>query len=257
MWNAYLARARDDASFRAGPFRDDLSLRFGTEGNTRRVTALFWGNGARDLRLDVRAGVGATVAMVRQREEHFLIYAPMEGRAFFHEGAASPLLKMGVPLPLDLPRLEALVHNRFADVFGTVRDGTARAVRTGDGVAFVLAKGNGAEGDAGGRSEAADSGEATGAGRGMGGTLVLDGAGVPRSWSDAHWTMVLGYDDAGLVDRVDLTRRDAAVGDADMAVLLVKKRADNVARFDDAAMELEIPASATLDPLDRMTRRGR
>lgn len=54
------------------PYRLQMSLRFGTEGDTRRVTALFWGNGGRQLRLDVMAGVGAVVAKILEDGQHFL-----------------------------------------------------------------------------------------------------------------------------------------------------------------------------------------
>ena len=55
-WQKFAAVSSADKS---EPYRLQLSLRFGTEGDTRRVTALFWGNSERQLRLDVMAGVGA------------------------------------------------------------------------------------------------------------------------------------------------------------------------------------------------------
>ena len=56
-WQKFTARGQDAAM---APYRLQMSLRFGTEGDTRRVTALFWGNSQRRLRMDVMAGVGAT-----------------------------------------------------------------------------------------------------------------------------------------------------------------------------------------------------
>ena len=97
------------SNIKAAPFRDSLSMRFGKEGGTRRVTALIWGNGDKTLRLDVLAGVGAVVANIAQKDNHFFIYTPMQRKAYFHEGVSSPLLKVGVPLPFDLFSLEALL----------------------------------------------------------------------------------------------------------------------------------------------------
>ena len=43
-WQKFAAVSSADKS---EPYRLQLSLRFGTEGDTRRVTALFWGNSQR------------------------------------------------------------------------------------------------------------------------------------------------------------------------------------------------------------------
>ena len=100
------------------PYRLQMSLRFGTEGDTRRVTALFWGNSGRQLRLDVMAGVGAVVAKILEDGQHFLVYSPGENKAYFYQGAAKPLLKVGVPVPFDLGHLADLLNGRYAAVFG-------------------------------------------------------------------------------------------------------------------------------------------
>ena len=63
-WQKFAAIGAVDKLDKAEPYRLQLSLRFGTEGDTRRVTALFWGNSQRQLRLDVMAGVGTTVAKI-------------------------------------------------------------------------------------------------------------------------------------------------------------------------------------------------
>ncbi len=198
------------------PFRDDMSLRFGTEGNTRRVTALLWGNGDHTLRLDVRAGVGATLAMVRQEDSHFLLYLPMEQKALFHEGPTSPLLKVGVPLPFDLFRLEALVHGRYNAVFGT-RYTEARTDR--QGTAFELSEG-------------------------LGGTLVLSDAGQPVSWKGQEWTMSLGLDDEGHVRRVDLVNSRG-----EKAIVLVRS-SERPGAFTAAQMDLVLPEGTAILALE-------
>ena len=81
------------AAEKSKPYRLQLSLRFGTEGDTRRVTALFWGNSQRQLRLDVMAGVGTTVAKILEDGQHFLVYSPSENKAYFYQGATKPLLQ--------------------------------------------------------------------------------------------------------------------------------------------------------------------
>ena len=80
-WQRYAAA---DAAVAPAPYRLQLSLRFGTEGDTRRVTALFWGNGQRKLRMDVMAGVGATVASI------FWFLRPTNTKPISIRGPTSP-----------------------------------------------------------------------------------------------------------------------------------------------------------------------
>ena len=133
-WQAFTQQS----NIKSAPFRDSLSMRFGKEGDTRRVTALIWGNGDKTLRLDVLAGVGAVVANIAQKDNHFFIYTPMQRKAYFHEGASSPLLKVGVPLPFDLFSLEALLNGRYTDVFGKE---FVRAAQQGDSIIYTLGAG--------------------------------------------------------------------------------------------------------------------
>ena len=213
LWQGFV----QGASVATAPFRDDMSLRFGSEGNTRRVTALLWGNGDNTLRLDVRAGVGATLAMVRQEGEHFLLYMPMEQKALFHMGPTSPLLKIGVPLPLDLFRLEALLHGRYSAVFG---DKYLSASSDKQGTAYELSEG-------------------------IGGTLVLSDNALPLAWKNDQWTMSLGLDEQGLVRRVELvnTRNEKAI-------VLVRKRETPSSPFTRSQMSLALPDGTDIRALE-------
>ena len=206
---------------RPSSFRDDLSLRFGTEGNTRRVTALFWGNGTSDLRLDVRAGVGATIAMISQKDGHFLIYLPMDQAAFFHQGTTSPLMKIGVPLPFDLPKLSALLHDWTGPVFGQTHGGVSTVK---DGYKYEL----------------------TG---GVLGFLTLDGQGRVQAWRNDDWTMTLARNEEGGIQRLDLRNRRGQ-----KAVLLVRasERPGHGRHdfFTEAQMRLELPPNTRVRALE-------
>ncbi len=197
------------------PYRDTMSLRFGREGDTRRVTALMWGNGENALRLDVRAGVGATLAMLSQQDSSFVLYSPMEEKAWFHDGATSPLLRLGVPLPLDLFRLEALLHGRWADVFGT---SFLSATGHREGMAFELAGG-------------------------IGGSLVLGADARPVQWSDKNWSISFVYGDDGQLKRLDLANTKG-----DKGILLIRQR-EHPAPFTAAQLRLVLPDSTTIEAL--------
>ena len=216
-WQSF-ATAKEPA---AVPFRDALSMRFGKEGDTRRVTAIIWGNADRSLRLDVQAGVGATVAMIAQKDRNFLFYAPMDQKAYFYEGNRSPLIKVGVPLPFDLFQLEALLNGRWTSVFGK---SFIRADQTKDNIAYTL-----------------DGG--------IGGELVLGPDARPVAWSNTDWRLGIELDETGLVHRIDLSsiRKDKGV-------VIVKERA-NPGRFTDEQLKLSVPENTALLPLDRFRAR--
>ncbi|MDO5537837.1 MAG: hypothetical protein Q4F72_09965 [Desulfovibrionaceae bacterium] len=216
VWQSMLGRA----PAKAEPYRDTLSLRFGTEGSTRRVTALIWGNGGDSLRLDVRAGVGATIAMLSQQEDHFLLYAPMEEKAWFHEGATSPLLRLGLPLPITLFRLEALLHGRHAEVFGA---SFLRCQGVKDGIEYELEEG-------------------------MGGRLTVSADGLPVRWQDDSWRIEFSHEEDGSLKRLDLANIKGEKG-----IVLVRQR-EHPAPFDEAQMRLELPEGTRLAPLSDMRR---
>lgn len=219
-WQAYA----DASSGTVTPYRLQMSLRFGEEGNTRRVTALLWGNGGRELRLDVMAGVGTVVAKILEDGEHFLVYAPMENKAYFHQGAASPLLRVGVPVPFGLSRLTALLTGHYSAAFG---DRHAGAEMLSDGmVRYAL------EGTPGGR-------------------LDLNAAGLPVAWNETSadgWRMEIAYDDGTppLPRRLTLTH-----GSGKRAILLVKERERPGTPFTSEQMRLTLPEGAPLLPLSR------
>ena len=132
-WQAFVARS---GAVKEAPYLLNASLRFGTEGDTRRVTALLWGNDSRSLRMDVMAGIGAVVAKIWESGDEFLVYSPTENRAFFHQGSNKPLLRVGVPVPFALDELAALLNGRLVTVFGD-RYSDSQALANGH-VGFTL-----------------------------------------------------------------------------------------------------------------------
>ncbi len=219
-WQAYT----DTGAVAQAPYRLQMSLRFGEEGNTRRVTALLWGNGGRELRLDVMAGVGTVVAKILEDGQHFLVYAPLENKAYFHQGAASPLLRVGVPVPFGLSRLTALLTGHYSAAFG---DSHAGSSLLPDGLARYALEGT------------------------PGGRLDLDAAGRPVAWRETAadgWRMEIVYDDGPppLPRRLNLTH-----GSGKRALLLVKEREHPGTPFTPEQMRLTLPEGAPLLPLSQ------
>ena len=210
-WQQYLAVC--DAAG-AKPYRLQMSLRFGDEGDTRRVTALAWGNDTNCVRLDVMAGVGVTVAKIRQEGEHFLVLDPRNNKAWFHEGANKPLLRIGVPLPFDLGQLTALLCGQYGEVFGRSNAGMS-------GTAFALP----------GDTHA---------------TLALDEQGRPAMWAEkGSWQMAIDHDEAGLPRKIRLTHPNGK-----KAILLVKER-ENPQAFADDQLRIALRQDIELRPLSQ------
>ena len=205
------------------PYRLQLSLRFGTEGDTRRVTALFWGNSQRQLRLDVMAGVGTTVAKILEDGQHFLVYSPGENKAYFYQGAAKPLLQVGVPVPFNLVHLADLLNGRYTAVFGNDFDRTAF---TADGKAVYDLQGQ------------------------PGGRLTVDEQGLPVAWQEQAngkgWSMEILYSD----DAMPLPRRlNLSHSNGKRAIVLIKEREKVSQPFTKEQMALTLPDDAPLLPL--------
>lgn len=206
-----------------GPYRLQFSMRFGEEGNTRRVTGVLWGNGDNALRLDIMAGVGATIARIAENGDDFLVYAPRENRAYFHDGPAHPLLKIGVPVPFDLAMLANILTGKFSLVFGKEYEDAA-----------FLANGNPAyELDAP-----------------LGGRLELNGAGEPILWKQDQggWKLELAYEDSSPYLPVSAKLINT---NGKRAIILVKEREQAARPFDSRQLELAIPASAPRLPLSQ------
>ncbi|MDR3358975.1 MAG: hypothetical protein LBN96_09060 [Desulfovibrio sp.] len=205
------------------PFHVRMSLRFGSAEDTRRVTALFWGNGEDRLRLDVMAGIGVTAAKIAEDDRHFLVYSPNENKAWFFQGTAKPLLRIGVPIPFHLSHLANLLNGRYARVFGKE---CGQGELSQDGLL---------------RCELAGK---------PGGSLTIDADGLPRLWhenrKDGGWEMRIVYseDARGLPHRLMLTAEDGK-----RAVVLVKEREKPSTPFTDGQLRLALPEDTPLLPL--------
>ncbi|MCR5814137.1 MAG: hypothetical protein K6G15_06565 [Desulfovibrio sp.] len=216
LWQSYLDQKPDSA-----PFRLSLSLRIGKKGDSRRVTALLWGNNTQVLRLDVLAGVGATLAKVSQKPNDFLLVAPVDSKAYWHHGSSRPRLKLGVPLPLSLPDLANLLTGQEKDVFGT---SYLRLEKAEQGLAFVLDDP-------------------------LPGLLVLDAAGHIRCFDQRPlnhgqgWKIDFVRDAAQALVKLDLTNHKG-----ERLLLLVKNREQPEA-FSEAQLNLEVPPGYPLLPL--------
>ena len=223
-WRAYQAYASARGSDH-DPYRLGGSLRFGTPGDTRRVTLLLWSNGYLPIRLDVMAGVGAIAARIRETQDSFTAYSPNENKAIVHEGPQRIQLNFGKPVPFALRDFSALMRGRFHEVFGAAEGLNPQALPNGD-IAYTLSGGL------------------------LAGTLELRPDGLPVRWSEADgWTMDIGYEDGNppLPYKFKLVHPGGYT-----AILLVKDRQKPDARFADGQLALDIPAGTAIEPIKKV-----
>lgn len=205
------------ASFKSPEtYKEQFSLRFGSEGDTRRVTGLLWGDSQR-VRLDVMAGVGAPIAKIMAQGDNFLLYLPQKQTAYTHTGSASPWFKMGVPIPLDLKKLAWLMNGDFGAVFQP--SGAARA-SNGDFIYPVDGP--------------------------LSGELTVNTNGQPLSWKAAsgRWTLQANYDGPERQPRsLRLTNLNGK-----KAIILIKER-ESDPQFTAVQLELSLPAGTRQESL--------
>lgn len=217
-WEAMQTRSAQVAS---APFRFQFSLRFGSPGNTRRVTGMLWGNTAEHTRLDVQAGIGATLARAAEDNGSFILYAPGERKAWYREDSAGPIVVAGAPLPFNLAGLADLLCGRYGAVFG---ENFSSARIEGSDTLYTL-----------------DSPP--------GGILTITSAGLPVLWQTPDgWRLEITHDDepGELPARLRLQTPD------NQALFLVKGRDNLEAPFTEAQLALEIPASVSRLPMQAL-----
>lgn len=192
------------------PCRIQFSLRFGQENDTRRVTGILWSNDNQNIRLDVMAGVGTTVAKIMDKPGNFLMLSPQENKAYTHTGESRPLMRIGAPLPFDLSQLARLLSGQYIEVYGkgAIEPGDSG----GDSVVYELE-------------------------RPAGGMLEVSRNGLPQLWRTPNWSLRFKYSENETVPgSLRLTGKGGKI-----ALLLVKSREYPPEPFTKAQMNLDKP----------------
>ncbi|MBQ9537318.1 MAG: hypothetical protein IJU79_05985 [Desulfovibrionaceae bacterium] len=218
-WQKFLANSTPH-----NPYRLQLSLRLGMKGDTRRVTAILWGADTNTIRLDAMAGVGSVIAKIYDDRSTFLLVAPVDGKAYTHQGSNKPMLKIGIPLPLTLKNLADLLTGNPAAVFGRTHGQVTEGSKGYP--SYALAE----------RIQ---------------GAITLDGQGRVLTWLEKPqgrgWNMQIEYADDNLPSRINLENTRG-----ERAVLLVKER-EAVTTIDKSQLNLTIPQGVKVLPLAQYT----
>ncbi len=217
------------ASTSLEPYRVNASLRFGYEGDTRRVTLWMWANES-PVRLDLMAGVGALLARVYQSETSFMAYLPSEQIAWTLTSPdktvlSTAFLNMNVPIPFDLLDLAALIQGHFFQVFGELDTATAQIPTMADSIRLTLTNTR------------------------LQGDVSVNREGLPVAWHDntSGWSMILQYDATSPDKPNSITLQHT---DGQNAILLIKKRETPKKAFTEKQLQLRMPPGTLIKPLD-------
>ncbi|EMG36800.1 hypothetical protein PCS_02497 [Desulfocurvibacter africanus PCS] len=90
-------------------FSLSASLYYSAEGRTNRTILDIWGNRAYPLRLNIRAGIGTTLAHMREDGEGLMVFYPSENKAFIHPDSRAAMPALGLDLPFNLRDLSMLL----------------------------------------------------------------------------------------------------------------------------------------------------
>ncbi len=85
------------------------SLYYTSEGQGHRTTMTLWGNFDSPLRLDVRAGIGAYVAHIREDRDRLIAFYPDQKTAYSHSSPLRAVQLLGLPFPFSLKDLAGLI----------------------------------------------------------------------------------------------------------------------------------------------------
>ncbi len=219
------------------PFRTQLTLRYGREGETDRVNGLLWGNDEKEMRLDLSAGVGVTGAKIYDGPRQFVVFMPQKKRAYRYVGTEKPLFSVGVPMPLGLAHLSLLISGHNAKVFGEIyaENIPLKQANISKDILADLPK----------NAEAYILGNAA-----FAGTLVLDAKGLPHYWQaedNDGWNMEFNYKNKQkLPFRIIITHGATK----QKALLLIKEREKDVKTFTGVKLKLILPRNTPISPLE-------
>lgn len=84
-----------------------------SRGRGHRTTVQVWGENESPLRLDVRAGIGAFLAHIRQDKFGLTAYYPKDETVYLHHDTVIGAQMLGLPLPFDLIKLARMMSGCF------------------------------------------------------------------------------------------------------------------------------------------------
>ena len=226
---------RFQAGYRAAPAGNGLLLgasmlysRVDPIKRTNLIQLSIWGDFQRPLRLDAKAGIGTSLAHVREDDAGLLVFYPQDNVAYVHSDPVLGATRLGLPFPFSLEQLARVAANDFsgltsADYRSVRREGDHYIYELKDGPVHTVA-------------------------------LALDGRpdslyGTASTGDHQEWVMeITGYDtDPAVPTPRRITLR---LADGEKGVLRIKALELKVEPWPDSAMKLDLPENVAVRQLD-------
>ncbi|NDV22131.1 hypothetical protein [Desulfovibrio sp. JC022] len=96
--------------------RAKASLYYTSRGSGHRTTMTLWGEYASPLRLDVRAGIGAYIAHIREDDNGLTAFYPDQKTAYTHSSPVRAVHLLGLPFPFSLKDLAGLISGCYPNL---------------------------------------------------------------------------------------------------------------------------------------------
>lgn len=218
-WQKFLSR-----EIETKPYALQGSFRFGNSAGTNRVNYIFWSNGDLPLRVDIMAGVGASIAKITENKDDIVMYFPQDNKAIFMDNfeEMNPLVSLGMPAPLSFYEMSLLLRGGFNKVLRDISLDTVKSRRAKEDFEkytyyFSSVK--------------------------MDGTVQLDNDGLPRHCEiNNEWALDLSYEEnTHFPYKVVIT----SLIDDYRAILLVKDRT-YPALYKDEDLRFALPADTKI-----------
>ncbi|OEU70087.1 MAG: hypothetical protein BA863_00385 [Desulfovibrio sp. S3730MH75] len=116
------------------------SLYYRSEERGHRTVINLWGDLATPLRLDVRAGIGAYVAHIREDGNGLVAFYPEEKTAYSHSSPTRAVKLLGLPFPFALKDLAGLIAGCYPNLIPKSFD-TMTSAANGNNLLFIFDEG--------------------------------------------------------------------------------------------------------------------
>ena len=113
-WTAFTARMAAVPDVPGFSARMSVTTISGKSGH--RLTGDFWGSPASALRLDLQAGIGKTVSMLREDAANLQAFLPDSNRVYHHPDPSTGIRLLGLSTPFSLTELARILTGDWSPV---------------------------------------------------------------------------------------------------------------------------------------------
>ena len=113
-WRAFTAQMMAVEEIPGFSARMSITTISGDGGH--RMTAEFWGTPTLPLRLDLQAGIGRTVSMIREDGLNLQAYVPDSNRVYHHPDSKTGITLLGLDTPFSLAELAGIIAGDWARI---------------------------------------------------------------------------------------------------------------------------------------------